>query len=314
MLFGNSWYTNGINENYGKINMSIEILQEKHGYILTKDGHSFKLPRVSKVLDYCEDFTSTHHFKNWQTRMGGASKAKEYTNQCANLGTKIHSCVEALNQGNLEKYEQKKKELETCEIYDFSKKSVSVDSKKAIKQLKNQEKLFTLQGVTPRVLSSSEKKVWICDDDVQVAGELDEIINITEDVRHNPLHNKYVSGSVVVDLKNKVKQPNVTYLLRYMLQLGAYSLGWNNLHPEEPILQSMITSATSSSVNYWFCDEVRVKYYQTWFKKCVRSYLTNSKFDWGLFKSNSGVIPSPEGYDRVARNNMLPIKLEIRLF
>lgn len=292
----------------------IEILQEKNGYILTKDGHSFKLPRVSKVLDYCEDFTSTQHFKNWQIRMGGASKAKEYTNQCATLGTKIHSCVEAKNRGDSIKYEQKKKELESCQIVDFSKNTVIVDAKKAYKQLQNQEKLFNLQGVTPQILNPKDKKVWICDDEVQVAGELDEIINITEDILYNPVHDKYVHGDVIVDLKNKIKQPNVTYLLRYMLQLGAYSLGWNNLHPEEPILQSMIASATSSSVNYWFCDELRVKYYQTWFKKCVRSYLTNSKFDWKFFKSNSGVIPTPEGYDRVARNNMLPIKLEIRYF
>lgn len=291
----------------------IEILKEQNGYILTKDGDSFKLPRVSKVLDYCEGFTETIYFKNWQNRMGGASNAKEYTNQCATLGTKIHSCVEALNRKDLVKYEQKKKELESCKIYDFSTQSITVDSIKAIKQLKNQEKLFTLQGITPQVLTSAEKKVWICDDEVQVAGELDEIINITQDILFNPAKNNYVTGNVIVDLKNKVKQPNVTYLLRYMLQLGAYSLGWNNLHPEKPILQTMITSATPSSVNYWFCDEIRVKYYQTWFKKCVKAYLTDTKFDWKFFKSNSGIISS-DGYDRVARNNMLPIKLEIRYF
>jgi hypothetical protein len=292
----------------------IEILQEKNGYILTKDGHSFSLPRVSKVLDYCEDFTSTQHFKNWQTRMGGSSNASKYTNQCATLGTKIHSCVEAKNRGDSFKYEQKKKELESCQIVDFSKNTVIVDAKKAYKQLQNQEKLFNLQGVTPKVLSPAEKKVWICDDDVQVAGELDEIIDVKEDVLYNPLKNQYVQGNVIVDLKNKIKQPNVTYLLRYMLQLGAYSLGWNHLHPEEQILQTMIASATSSSVNYWFCDEVRVKYYQVWFAKCVRAYLTNTKFDWKFFKSNSGIISTSEGYDRVARNNMLPIKLEVRYF
>lgn len=294
--------------------MAIEVLKEKNGYIITKDGVTFKLPRVTKVISYCENFTSSPQFTNWQKRMGGASKAAEYTNQCATLGTKIHNCIESLNRKDIEKYEQKKKELEDTKLIDFSSNKVITDYPKAIKQLEKQEKLFKLDGVIARELTTKQKQIYICNDEIQIAGELDEIIDVDTDILYNPITNKYVKGTLLVDLKNPAKQKQVTYLLGYMLQLAAYSLGWNNLNPEDKINQSLVAIATPSSVNYWYCDPIRLKYYQSWFKKAVRCYLTNTKFDWNNFKLNSGIITTNEGYDRIARNNMLPYKLEIRDF
>lgn len=286
----------------------IEVQKEVNGYIITKEGVTFKLPRVTKVISYCENMSDSQFYKNWVKRVGGQKKANQYSDSMASLGTTVHTAVEKFNRN--EDFGEQKEKLTTTRIVDFSTGNILIDSKKADKLLNNQLKLFKLDGVIPRNLTLQQKRVWICDDEIQVAGELDEIIDINSDVLLNPVNNKYIKGSCIVDLKNTTKQKPVVYSLKWMLQLAAYTLGFKNTQNED-ITQAIVACATPSSVNYWYVDPIKLKYYQSWFKKAVRAYISQTPFNWNIFKSNCGIVTNPNGYDTVARINMLPIKLEI---
>lgn len=285
----------------------VKIKKEKNGYIIYDNGETIKLPRVTKVIGYCQDLTKSPQFQNWQKRMGGASVASKYTSGFSSMGTKIHKAVEKYNQGDLTSFNKAKDRLEEVHIVDPSTGKV-FDSKKAQKVLDNQLKLFT--KVNPHKLTLKDKKVYYMEGIVAFAGELDEIVDIPKGILLDTENNKNIDGTCIVDLKNSSKQKSVVYLLNYLVQQGAYTLAWNQRHPEKPINQFAVSIASPTKVNVWYCNPAKTKYYQSWFKKMVKAYIKGEKFNWTKFEMNSGISKSKDNYPVVSRFNMLPSKLK----
>lgn len=290
----------------------MQIKKTKEGYYVTQDGKTIKLPRVTSILSFCQNFTQSKFYLDWVDRMGGKSKASKYTNQCATLGTRIHSAIEALNQKDVTKFAQKIEKVRQTTVTDFSKNKLAIDGNKALSILENQKKLFVHPSIDVDVLTTKQKRIVYQKNNIAFAGELDELINIKEEnVVVLPKTGESILGRVIVDLKNSTKQKKVEWTLGYQLQLAAYSLGWEECTGES-IDQSIVAIGTPKSVVYYYNDKFRMDFYKDWFKKCVSAYMSKEPFDWESFEAFCGILRDPEqGYTYPAKLNMLPKKVKL---
>jgi hypothetical protein len=67
---------------------------------------------------------------------------------------------------------------------------------------------------------------------------------------------------------------------------------WNlkyEKEPEKQITSFIISVASPSKVNYFYCDKPKIDFYTEWFKKAYTCYVKKYTFPWRLFESEVGI-------------------------
>jgi len=254
----------------------------------TYDINGIKVPRVTKVLEWCENIESRQGFRNWKNNIG-EEKAEEIKNRSRISGTKIHKAREL-------KYKEPEKYL------DFISTFNEIESQQNF----NYDSFFKYFEI-----KVSEQKVHYKED---YAGTLDfgGIITNPEMFVDEKGNNIIVDPRIILDLKNPFsKQKRPEYTIKYCLQLGAYVNAWNYIYPQAKIKNCLILVSSPKQLNIYYINPKSTEFYINEFMNCVEYFKNKKEYNWDDLLLKAGIVQS-NGKINYLLDNYLPERLYIK--
>lgn len=235
-----------------------------------------KLFRVTSIIGFCEKAEQSPSLLNWREREGEENAAR-ITNRASSIGKKNHKLFEKF-------YADPPKFREL--FYEYQTKSVTDEIyQDTLKYWQN-----CVEFVRFYKSMLSEFRVDFFDHSLQrgYAGTADSFGYMTENVlfwdKQCTQQMNIANSKLVFDLKNKARHKFAKdqYLIKYCLQLGAYSLAKNTMHPtREPVLEGLILIASPRQTNIHYLNEAKLKFYQQEFLNCLDYFYRKDKsYDW----------------------------------
>lgn len=254
----------------------------------TYNINNIQVPRVTKILEHCENIESRQGFKNWKLNIG-EDKAEEIKNKSRISGTKIHKAREI-------KYKEPEK------YCDF----ISTFNEIEAQQNFNYDPFFQLFDI-----KVSEKRVHYKN---EYAGTLDfgGIINDPNKFVNDKGLNIIEDPRIILDLKNPFsKQKRPEYLIKFCLQLAAYANAWNFLYPKAIIKNAFILVSSPKQMNMWYINTSSMDFYIKEFLNCLEYFKHNIPYNWDELLLKAGIAQS-NGKINYLNDNFIPQRLYLQ--
>jgi hypothetical protein len=232
-------------------------------------------------------------YQKWVEQQGGVEKAQNVANIAALKGTKIH-----LEISNAYKKQN----------YRFSNPITIPESPH--------------EDLSPWVnnLYTFLRKLEVIEESYQLAysqqsqfaGELDLLLTGLRRLSFftdKSLINKTLLADgelTVADIKTRSKPKRREHLLRYALQLGAYSLAWNSFQDRK--IDSGLIIVSCPELHLYYLDNLDLEFYQKEFLKGVRAFSNKEEYSRETLIKDVGLIEYDK-YTKIIPNNKLPRRL-----
>lgn len=215
-----------------------------------------KVPRVSRILDYCEDKSG---LKKWKQDVG-EEEAFRIRQTAANLGNRLHMALE-LERKDLALFENYLSGMSTKER---SMLDHYTDFRKAFDPYSVEQKLHYFNPITLQEYAGTPDAVgWINAEYYLREGEV-----------------AVPPGTLaVIDYKNYAKQKNIKWLVRNFLQLAAY---YHAVNTKETFKLNgcMLLVCSERQLNMYYMDNAQSDYFVDIFLDCLEHYYLGTTFDW----------------------------------
>lgn len=232
------------------------------------EGQNYE--RVSTILSYMENINDSKHYVNWKKRVG-IEKATALKILGSRRGTIMHTTVEHIVKGEVDKAQRELNKL-------------AKEDRVRLQYLKPFLRTFLFEQLELRVHYKSE-----CEK-LKYAGSIDYVGYIPEDKFLNSVGEPVGGFRCIADLKNFSKRKDKKqFLLKTFLQMAAYSIAYNQRHPNEPDINNGLIVATSpKGVNYHLISEDIMDFYRESFLEGLICFQEREKFDWNSFIEKAG--------------------------
>ncbi len=246
------------------------------------------VPRVTKILEWCENIESRQRFKQWKESIG-VEKAEEIKNRSRITGTKIHKARE-LKYKEPEKYQE----------------FLSTFGDVELQQNFNYDPFFKHFDI-----KVSEQRVHYGN---EYAGTLDfgGIITDTSKFLDSKKNNVISDPRIILDLKNPFsKQKKPEHLIKYCLQLAAYTNAWNYLYPKAIITNALILVSSPKQLNIYYINPASMDFYIKEFLTCLKYFKHKLEYNWDDLLLRTGIVES-NNRTTYLNDNFIPIRLMIQ--
>jgi len=117
----------------------------------------------------------------------------------------------------------------------------------------------------------------------------------------------------IIDYKNPNKAKQPVHLISYCLQLAAYCAAFNfSTLLTYGVNKAMLVIVSPRMTSYYYLNPMKLGVYWSLYKQLLAGYYANQKYDWKKLKERLGVFEDDRGYPRIAPNNFLPDRIELR--
>lgn len=261
-------------------------------YYSIKVGNNWvKCPSVTQIIAFHED---KKFLNDWKAR--NPLKADTTSSSARMRGTNIHKALYKLH----------------TDIVKFNEivTKFSNEEKKYLDGYKN------LIDITSAALFL-ETKVAYLEEGKGFGGKIDNVsclktIDFVYYKTDKPVF-KNQEELFIIDYKNPNKAKQAIHLISYCLQLSAYCAAFNfSTQLTYGLNKALLVIVSPKMTTYYYLSPTRLGVYWGIYKELLAGYYTNEKCDWKKMKERLGVYEDDRGYPRIATNNFLPERIELK--
>ena len=264
---------------------------ERYYSIKVEDDKWVKCPSVTQIIGFHED---KKFLNDWKAR--NPLKADTTSSSARMRGTNIHKALYKL-------------------YTDIIKFNEIVD------KFSNEEKRY-LDGYKDLISITSaalflETKVAYLEEGRGFGGKIDNVscLKTTDFVYYKtdtPVF-KNPEELFIIDYKNPNKAKQAIHLISYCLQLSAYCAAFNfSTQLTYGLNKALLVIVSPRVTTYYYLNPTKLGVYWGIYKELLAGYYANKKCDWKKMKERLGVYEDERGYPRIATNNFLPERIELK--
>ena len=269
--------------------MKIELVDK--GFERYYKVNDQKCPSVTQIISYHED---KKFLNDWKSR--NPLKADTTCSSARMRGTNIHKALYNLHT-NTAKF---------TEMVD----KFSNEEKKYLGGYKD------LIDITSSALFL-ETKVAYLEEGKGFGGKMDNVscLNVSDFVHYKtstPVF-KNPQELFIIDYKNPNKAKQPVHLIGYCLQLSAYCAAFNfSTQLTYGLNKALLVIVSPNITTYYYLNPMKLGRYWSIYKELLQGYYDKKKCDWSKMKESLGVYDDDRGYPRIAPNNFLPDRIELK--
>lgn len=261
-------------------------------YYSIKTGDTWvKCPSVTQIISFHED---KKFLNDWKSR--NPLKADTTSSSARMRGTNIHKALYNLHTNTI-KF--------TAIVDKFSN-----EEKKYLDGYKN------FIDITSAALFLETKVAYI-EKDKGFGGKIDNVsyLKTTDFIYYKtdtPVF-KNPEELFIIDYKNPNKAKQPVHLISYCLQLSAYCAAFNfSTQLTYGLNKALLVIVSPKITSYYYLNPTKLGMYWNIYKELLEGYYLKKKCDWKKMKESLGVSEDDRGYPRIATNNFLPDRIELR--
>jgi hypothetical protein len=271
--------------------MNIKLVSTGFDRYYQVDG--VKCPSVTQIISYHED---KKFLEDWKAR--NPLKAEVTSSSARMRGTNIHRALYNFHD-NREKYN----------------KIVANFSNEEKKYLVGYQDLLDITLVAEYL----ETKVAYLDTDGRgFGGKIDNVSLLsTSDFVYYKTDTPVFTNPqelFLIDYKNPNKAKQPVHLIGYCLQLSAYCAAFNfSTQLTRGLNKALLVIVSPRVTSYYYLNPMKLSMYWSIYKELLKGFYLKKKCDWKKMKESLGVYEDEErGYPRIAPNNFLPERIELK--